>query len=154
MNFEHCFLCLGCTLVLSDFFSFTVLMPIYTFLDLIVDSTEYVDCKYGLYPKPLGRSAKLATVSKIKAKFRFIGKLLAKALMDSRILDLPMNPIIYSWLLGQQAVLTPSDLSSYDPSIAASYSHLQEMSAKVRTIQSDTNLVSVGCVIILFAVEI
>ncbi|KAF6033616.1 TRIP12 [Bugula neritina] len=104
------------------------------------DSTEYVDCKYGLYPKPLGRSAKLATVSKIKAKFRFIGKLLAKALMDSRILDLPMNPIIYSWLLGQQAVLTPSDLSSYDPSIAASYSHLQEMSAKVRTIQSDTNL--------------
>ena len=103
---------------------------------------------YGLYPIPLARNAKSGLVSKIKSKFKFMGKLLAKALMDSRILDLPLSPIIYSWLLGQQKNLTPSDLSTFDQSIATSYTQLKSMSDRVKDVRNNAELVSVhisGC---------
>lgn len=47
----------------------------------------------GLYPAPFSRHLKSANVSKIRSKFKFLGKFLARALMDSRMvsesLDLP-----------------------------------------------------------------
>ena len=103
---------------------------------------SYVEAKTGLYPKPLARNAKPAVISKVKAKFRFLGKLLAKALMDSRILDLPLNPIVYCWLLGQQKTLTPSDLATFDPTTAASYSQIKTLADQVAAIRNDRNLVS------------
>ena len=46
---------------------------------------EYVDSRHGLYPAPLGRNAKASLVTKIRHKFKFLGKFMAKALMDSRM---------------------------------------------------------------------
>ncbi len=46
---------------------------------------EYVDSRNGLYPAPLGRSAKASIITKIRQKFKFLGKFMAKALMDSRM---------------------------------------------------------------------
>lgn len=97
---------------------------------------------YGLYPIPLARNAKSGLVTKIKSKFKFMGKLLAKALMDSRILDLPLSPIVYSWLLGQQKSLIPSDLAAFDQSIATSYTQLKTMSDRAKDIRNNTELVS------------
>ena len=79
----------------------------------------------------------------MKGKFKFIGKLLAKALMDSRILDLPLNPIVYRWLLGQQKTLTHSDLATFDPVTAASYRQIKELLDQVVAIREDQTLVSV-----------
>lgn len=39
----------------------------------------------GLFPAPLARNAKAAVVNRVKAKYKFIGKFMAKALMDSRM---------------------------------------------------------------------
>ena len=39
----------------------------------------------GLFPAPIGRHAKSSLVNKLKTKFKFIGKFMAKALMDSRM---------------------------------------------------------------------
>ncbi|XP_067948711.1 E3 ubiquitin-protein ligase TRIP12-like [Watersipora subatra] len=103
-------------------------------------SKLYVDAKMGLYPKPLGKNVKPAVVSKVKAKFKLIGKLLAKALMDSRILDLPLNPIVYSWLLGQQHLLTCSDLALFDSTIAASYSQIKELADQAASIRASSSL--------------
>jgi len=47
--------------------------------------TSYVHSPVGLYPLPIGRSSKLGPSAKICAKFRFIGKFLAKAVMDGRM---------------------------------------------------------------------
>lgn len=46
---------------------------------------HYVYSKSGLFPMPLGRSAKVGQVTKIRSKFKLLGKFMAKALMDSRM---------------------------------------------------------------------
>lgn len=49
--------------------------------------TTYVTSTNGLFPSPLGKSAKLSQISRIKTKFRFLGKFMAKAVMDSRMVS-------------------------------------------------------------------
>lgn len=48
---------------------------------------RYIHSSVGLFPAPLGRSAKSNHVAKIKGKFRFLGKFMAKAVMDSRMVS-------------------------------------------------------------------
>lgn len=49
--------------------------------------TTYVKSTNGLFPSPMGKSAKLSQISRIKTKFRFLGKFMAKAVMDSRMVS-------------------------------------------------------------------
>lgn len=56
--------------------------------DCVSGGDELVEYRFspcGLFPTPLGRHTKAATVNKVKAKFKFLGKFMAKALMDSRM---------------------------------------------------------------------
>ena len=48
---------------------------------------EYVHNKYGLFPLPCSRSLKAGPLAKIRSKFRFLGKFIAKAIMDSRMVQ-------------------------------------------------------------------
>lgn len=41
----------------------------------------------GLFPAPLGRTTKVSQLVKVKSRFRFLGKLMAKAVMDSRLVS-------------------------------------------------------------------
>jgi len=50
-------------------------------------SKSYVQTSVGLFPKPLGKSVKTTTLSKVKNKFKFIGRFMAKSLMDSRLVS-------------------------------------------------------------------
>lgn len=43
----------------------------------------------GLFAVPFGRTTKPAHIAKIKMKFRFLGKLMAKAIMDFRLVTTP-----------------------------------------------------------------
>ena len=54
----------------------------------------FVHSPVGLYPSPIGRSTKFSAITKIKSKFRFLGKLLAKSTMDCRMVR-SKNEIIY-----------------------------------------------------------
>lgn len=49
---------------------------------------SYVFSPVGLFPAPLGRNTKVSQLVKIKGKFRFLGKLMAKAVMDSRLVSI------------------------------------------------------------------
>ncbi|PRD34509.1 UNVERIFIED_CONTAM: E3 ubiquitin-protein ligase TRIP12 [Trichonephila clavipes] len=49
---------------------------------------NYVFCPMGLFPLPLSRSAKVGLVTRVRSKFKLLGKFLAKALMDSRMVGL------------------------------------------------------------------
>merc|ERR1712071_604423 len=84
-------------------------------------ATDYVHNKSGLFPLPCSRSVKAGPLAKIRSKFRFLGKFIAKAIMDSRMLDLPFSPIFYHWLLGQESFLTGSDLVHIDPDLSRTY---------------------------------
>lgn len=49
---------------------------------------SYVNAAFGLFPSPLGRAAKSPQISRLKTKFKFLGKFMAKAVMDSRMVSL------------------------------------------------------------------
>lgn len=48
---------------------------------------EYVHHPVGLFPAPLSRNAKMSQITKVKTKFRFLGRFMAKAVMDSRMVS-------------------------------------------------------------------
>lgn len=48
---------------------------------------EYVNSPSGLFPAPLARNAKVSQITKVRSKFRFIGKFMAKGVMDSRMVS-------------------------------------------------------------------
>lgn len=45
----------------------------------------YVSWPCGLFPQAVGRNARASHVTRVKNKFRFLGKFMAKAVMDSRM---------------------------------------------------------------------
>lgn len=47
----------------------------------------YVNAQYGLFPAPIGRAAKMSQITRMKTKFKFLGKFMAKAVMDSRMVS-------------------------------------------------------------------
>ena len=48
-------------------------------------SIQYIYSPSGLFPAPLGRNTKAGQVSKCRQRFKLLGKFIAKALMDSRM---------------------------------------------------------------------
>lgn len=46
---------------------------------------QFVHAPFGLFPMPLGHAAKLSLITRTKTKFKFLGKFMAKAIMDSRM---------------------------------------------------------------------
>lgn len=57
-------------------------------------TVSYVHAAHGLFPLPLGKSSKLPQMTKAKSKFKFLGKFMAKAVMDSRMVSVASNYII------------------------------------------------------------
>lgn len=53
----------------------------------------------GLFAVPFGRTTKPAHIAKIKMKFRFLGKLMAKAIMDFRLVTTTLFLLVTaSWM--------------------------------------------------------
>ena len=51
-------------------------------------NAQYVNAPFGLFPMSLSRTAKTSQISRLKFKFKFLGKFMAKAVMDSRMVSL------------------------------------------------------------------
>lgn len=51
-------------------------------------SAQYVNAPFGLFPLSLSKTAKTSQISRLKFKFKFLGKFMAKAVMDSRMVSL------------------------------------------------------------------
>ncbi|XP_067634464.1 E3 ubiquitin-protein ligase TRIP12-like [Eurosta solidaginis] len=90
-------------------------------------SMTYVNTPHGLFPMPLGKSSKLPQVSKAKAKFKFLGKFMAKAVMDSRMLDLPFSIPFYRWLLNEEYSVGLADLARVAPEVQSTLVRLQDV---------------------------
>ena len=86
----------------------------------------------GLFPAPIATAA-AATNAKLIGKFRFLGKFLAKALMDSRVLDIGLSLPFYKWLL-DPALLCEQDLRHIDAGLYRSVESLRDFSRKRRSI--------------------
>lgn len=58
------------------------------------EGTKYMFSTRGLFAVPFGRTTKPAHIAKIKMKFRFLGKLMAKAIMDFRLVTAPHHHLL------------------------------------------------------------
>lgn len=53
----------------------------------VTSRSAYVDAPMGLFPCPLSKNAKTSQIARVKSKFKFLGKFMAKAVMDSRMVS-------------------------------------------------------------------
>merc|ERR1719147_626181 len=104
------------------------------------DCVEYVHSDTGLYPLPIARNCKSSHKSKMKNKFQFLGKFMAKAVLDNRMIDLPFSQPFYQWLVGEEASLELGDLVGVDPEIASTVKNLQGIVTKKLRLEADRAL--------------
>ncbi|XP_055735909.1 E3 ubiquitin-protein ligase TRIP12-like isoform X2 [Salvelinus fontinalis] len=101
------------------------------------EGTKYMFSSRGLFAVPFGRTTKPAHIAKIKMKFRFLGKLMAKAIMDFRLLDLPLGLPFYKWMLRHETSISSHDLVNIDPGVAKSIQHLEDIIRQKRRLEQD-----------------
>ncbi|KAK2490662.1 hypothetical protein MC885_012008 [Smutsia gigantea] len=101
------------------------------------EGTKYIQNPQGLFALPFGRTAKPAHIAKVKMKLRFLGKLMAKAIMDFRLVDLPLGLPFYKWMLRQETSLTSHDLFDIDPAVARSVYHLEDIVRQKKRLEQD-----------------
>ncbi|XP_058489380.1 E3 ubiquitin-protein ligase TRIP12 isoform X5 [Solea solea] len=101
------------------------------------EGTKYMFSSRGLFAVPFGRTTKPAHIAKIKMKFRFLGKLMAKAIMDFRLLDLPLGLPFYKWMLRHEMSISSHDLVNIDPSVAKSIQHLEDIIRQKKRLEQD-----------------
>ncbi|XP_041125735.1 E3 ubiquitin-protein ligase TRIP12-like isoform X1 [Polyodon spathula] len=101
------------------------------------EGTKYVFNSRGLFAVPFGRTTKPAHIAKIKMKFRFLGKLMAKAIMDFRLLDLPLGLPFYKWMLRHESSVSSHDLINIDPGVAKSIHHLEDIIRQKKKLEQD-----------------
>uniref|UniRef100_A0A914ZIP5 E3 ubiquitin-protein ligase n=4 Tax=Parascaris TaxID=6254 RepID=A0A914ZIP5_PARUN len=77
---------------------------------------EYTTSEGGLYPAAHGSQNVKQRDARLK-KFEFIGRLLAQALIDARMLDLPLNPVFFKWLCGEDKSFGLADLEMFDKTL-------------------------------------
>jgi E3 ubiquitin-protein ligase TRIP12 len=69
---------------------------------------DLVQAPLGLFPRPWPPSADTSDgsqFSKVIEYFRLVGRVMAKALQDGRLLDLPLSTAFYKLVLGQVSLL-------------------------------------------------
>ncbi|KAJ6840622.1 E3 ubiquitin-protein ligase UPL3 [Iris pallida] len=80
-----------------------------------VERRDFVQAPLGLFPRPWPPSADASEgsqFSKVVEYFRLLGRVMAKALQDGRLLDLPLSTTFYKLVLGQELDL--HDILSFD----------------------------------------
>lgn len=87
---------------------------------------DYVHAPHGLFPAPLPPSCRAAG-NPVREHFRLLGRTVAKALQDSRLLDLPLSPVFFRAVMGRSLDL--ADVAQVDPPLGASLARLADAAA-------------------------
>ncbi|KAG6853894.1 hypothetical protein C0991_000359 [Blastosporella zonata] len=101
-------------------------------------STPYVGHPSGLYPAPLSQED-VASDGGLKRThlLRVIGQFVAKAMLDSRIIDLTFNKVFLKLVLGEDVPLTIASLKLVDVDLANSLEKVQCIVAPKPQSQTD-----------------
>eukprot|EP00887_Chlorella_sp_A99_P008099 scaffold12.g8099.t1 len=86
-----------------------------------VHSSELVVAPLGLFPAPLAPAQRRGG-SPIVQHFGLLGRTVAKALQDGRMLDMALSPVFYRLALGRRVDL--HDIRRFDPALGASLEKL------------------------------
>ncbi|XP_072954297.1 E3 ubiquitin-protein ligase UPL3 [Typha angustifolia] len=105
--------------------------------DLLVGSRDLVQAPLGLFPRPWPPNADDSDGSqfcKVVEYFRLVGRVMAKALQDGRLLDLPLSTAFYKLVLGQELDLY--DILSFDADFGKILQELQVLVYRKQFLES------------------
>ncbi|KAG8896941.1 Ubiquitin fusion degradation protein 4, partial [Tulasnella sp. 408] len=107
-------------------------------------SDPYVSHPTGLYPAPLSRK-EISEISSGSGKkrtdiFKLLGQFIAKALLDSRIIDISLNKLFLKFILGEEVPVSIASLKLVDPALAQSLLRLQAFIDMKRDIEANMTL--------------
>ncbi|KZV20236.1 HEAT repeat,HECT-domain isoform 1 [Dorcoceras hygrometricum] len=91
----------------------------------------------GLFPRPWSPSVDTSEgsqFSKVIDYFRLLGRVMAKALQDGRLLDLPLSTAFYKLVLGQELDL--HDIISFDAEFGTTLQELQALVCRKQYLES------------------
>ncbi|KAG2011493.1 ubiquitin-protein ligase [Coprinopsis cinerea AmutBmut pab1-1] len=92
---------------------------------------SYVSHPHGLYPAPISREDIISDGGQKRTHIlRVIGQFVAKAMLDSRIIDLSFSKVFLKIVLGEEVPITIASLKLVDPSLAKSLSQLQAIASE------------------------
>ena len=107
-----------------------------------VGSDEFVSGQTGLFPRPLSQE-ELSTPNgeRILHLFRMLGKFVARSMIDSRIIDIHLNPIFFRIDDGPSTGVKPSlgAVKIVDPVLARSLKAIKKFSLAKKEIDEDPN---------------
>ncbi|KAK3138543.1 hypothetical protein QOZ80_5AG0370300 [Eleusine coracana subsp. coracana] len=98
--------------------------------------SRFVFAPNGLFPRPWSSTADRASFQEVNKRFHLLGQVVAKAIKDNRILDIPFSRAFYKLILGQE--LNVYDIQSFDPELAMTLLEFQALAC--RRIYAASNL--------------
>ncbi|PON57795.1 Coatomer beta subunit [Parasponia andersonii] len=107
-------------------------------LGLAAGSGDLVQAPLGLFPRPWPPNADASDgsqFSKVIEYFRLIGRVMAKALQDGRLLDLPLSTAFYRLVLGQELDL--HDIISFDAELGKTLQELHVLVCRKQYLESN-----------------
>ncbi|KAL5537204.1 UFD4 [Sanghuangporus sanghuang] len=85
----------------------------------------YVHHPHGLFPAPVSTDTSGDGGEKRMYIFKIIGQFVAKAMLDSRIIDMSFNKVFLKMILGEEIPMTIGTLRLVDPALANSLAKLE-----------------------------
>ncbi|KAK9126841.1 hypothetical protein Scep_015687 [Stephania cephalantha] len=111
--------------------------------DLKVDNSESVLAPHGHFPRPWAirmSATDEARFSEVIKKYTLLGKVVAKALQDRRVLDLPLSKAFYKLILGKE--LNVYDVHSFDPELGRTLVEFQSIVERKRILESSSKTIT------------
>ncbi|KAK9127246.1 hypothetical protein Syun_016043 [Stephania yunnanensis] len=111
--------------------------------DLKVDNSESVLAPHGHFPRPWAirmSATDEARFSEVIKKYTLLGKVVAKALQDRRVLDLPLSKAFYKLILGKE--LNVYDVHSFDPELGRTLVEFQSIVERKRILESSSKRIT------------
>ncbi|KAI0433716.1 HECT-domain-containing protein [Xylaria sp. FL1042] len=101
------------------------------------DSDEFVSAPNGLFPRPLNQDDPSSEI--ILQLFKMLGKFVARSMIDSRIIDIHLNPTFFR--IGEGTGVKPSlgAVKIVDPGLAHSLKHIKKFVSAKKAIVEDPN---------------
>jgi len=104
----------------------------------VKEGNKYINSRNGLFPAPLFPHQRKKDNSKLMSDFLFLGRIVAKAILDDRLLDIPFSNSFFKLLLDEP--LTFQDLKSILPEVGEFHYELDLAFQKRKSILNNNNL--------------
>ncbi|KAM0841893.1 hypothetical protein ACQ4PT_058719 [Festuca glaucescens] len=105
--------------------------------------TGFVHSSFGLFPQPWSSavtSSRGIEFSDVVQKFKLLGHIVARAILDGRILDISLSRAFYKIMLGQE--LHIYDIPSFDPELGKTVVQFQALVKRKKFLESSSETTS------------